>query len=625
MASRIEEAIENIKNGVVEGFEDFYLLTYQDTYMDIHSTSSDEVYIWEIVKRVYKDVWNHADKIPSAALTREWMRTVIEKVSIEYNPRKPITEFKDFDGMVHHSRLEEKAETILISIEDELGFLNPEIEDEMGPLEKLVIGEEETSTSQGEKKKGDRRAMIALLAGTVLVTAASIAIIKLFPNQSSTASTNTTLATVATSGGKSETKVDPQQPVFGWNQYTQGWRYRKPEGHFVTDNWLDDKGQLYYFDDTGYMVTGEKQIGEQIFTFSDRGALERINRDYSLEINDTDLGRQLEQYGLTDQKNHIIDESIVKNGEWNYFLMQEGNNQYPDLMRLKEGENRLELISDQVRGYVIVGDNVWYCKDDKMLYFVSSNEATIQGTEAAQTTPETTAAAAAGAVDTALVREENNQYILKDASGNPESGSTKQIGTRIYNLDAGKITTVSRIPTRVGNMQVMKSNVKMDNNIYTLDGQKYLTQGQWITDMCVANNDLYYATVVRFDAAKIPISQIYKVDLTNKKKTKLTGQFKGKVDTMYYYPENASVMVEYSDADGNENYGKLAAYSIGEGTLSSINDDTQRAAKGSPANSKVKMIISEGNLLYCYLQDATKSQTLVLDINQKSPMPMVGD
>lgn len=105
----------------------------------------------------------------------------------------------------------------------------------------------------------------------------------------------------------------------------------------------------------------------------------------------------------------------------------------------------------------------------------------------------------------------------------------------------------------------------------------------------------------------------------------MTGQFKGKVDTMYYYPENASVMVEYSDADGNENYGKLAAYSIGEGTLSSINDDTQRAAKGSPANSKVKMIISEGNLLYCYLQDATKSQTLVLDINQKSPMPMVGD
>ena len=66
----------------MEGFEDFYLLTYQDTYMDIHSTSSDEVYIWEIVKRVYKDVWNHADKIPSAALTREWMRTVIEKVQL---------------------------------------------------------------------------------------------------------------------------------------------------------------------------------------------------------------------------------------------------------------------------------------------------------------------------------------------------------------------------------------------------------------------------------------------------------------------------------------------------------------------------------------------------------------
>ena len=51
-----------------------------------------------------------------------------------------------------------------------------------------------------------------------------------------------------------DTKDEPKD---GWNETDKGWMYYLDEKEYVTDQWKDIEGFLYYLDSDGIMATGE--------------------------------------------------------------------------------------------------------------------------------------------------------------------------------------------------------------------------------------------------------------------------------------------------------------------------------------------------------------------------------
>lgn len=73
-------------------------------------------------------------------------------------------------------------------------------------------------------------------------------------------------------------KVDLDRWIVPGKTYHQGWKlengrwwYRNLDGSYPASQWKEDKGQLYYFDEQGYMVTGWKKLSNQWYYFFQNG------------------------------------------------------------------------------------------------------------------------------------------------------------------------------------------------------------------------------------------------------------------------------------------------------------------------------------------------------------------
>lgn len=58
-----------------------------------------------------------------------------------------------------------------------------------------------------------------------------------------------------------------------WIQSGSYWRYRHSDGTYTTNDFENINGQMYYFDASGYMVTGWKQIGSDWYYFNSAGVM----------------------------------------------------------------------------------------------------------------------------------------------------------------------------------------------------------------------------------------------------------------------------------------------------------------------------------------------------------------
>ena len=58
-----------------------------------------------------------------------------------------------------------------------------------------------------------------------------------------------------------------------WIQSGSYWRYRHSDGTYTTNDFENINGQTYYFDASGYMVTGWKQIGSDWYYFNSAGVM----------------------------------------------------------------------------------------------------------------------------------------------------------------------------------------------------------------------------------------------------------------------------------------------------------------------------------------------------------------
>lgn len=606
MTKRLWYAIEGIKKKNIDSFEEFFFLTHKGMYQYLRAFEEEEEKVWEYLKQVYVKVWRDSQLLPEEDLDSWHRRMVLQVTDMDESalPQK--------GKVTPNQNLEEQFETFFVEIEDELGFLDSEgyyLEDE--------AEEKKTDIDTKQSKETNWKWMSITIAGTLLMIAIVLVIrvidvskkdAKTLLETKPILTTTATETTVLESSEKYENANDANAAAFGWNKYKDGWKYKKEDGNFILENWLEDEGKVYYLNESGYMVVGEVRLGMQNFTFDKSGELEEISRfTYDIEQNETDLGRQLSQQGMSDLKGYIVDNSIVNQGGWIYYLSKEDSEGLPNFYRLQDGVGVLEEIAHGVQGYVLVGDHAWYYKDEKMQYFMTLNQAD-------------------AATENAMVSDSNERFILKDENGNPVSrqeSESVQIGPRIYHLSHGAIVSVERIPTTLGSYTFIRSNVDYDNNIYTEDGKKFLTQGYWITDMCLVGNELYYATIIRFDAQKKPVSQLYKIDINTKERRAISGIFDGRINKMYYYPENGAIFMEHSPIGREHTYGGVLEYNIQENKLYAISDGEQRTAKNASDQSRLKVITTDADNLYAYIEEGTYNpNTKDMDVSAISTLQL---
>ena len=134
-SSKLSKAIEKTRAGSLNGLEELYLLSYKDTYADIRFSVEDEEYIWNIIRDVYIQVYERHEGMPEESLLRQWLRILIKEVARK-KEGVTIENFPDIDGEADASMseaIEPKANTTLISIEEQLGLLDKDYEDVESP------------------------------------------------------------------------------------------------------------------------------------------------------------------------------------------------------------------------------------------------------------------------------------------------------------------------------------------------------------------------------------------------------------------------------------------------------------------------------------------------------------
>ena len=95
---------------------------------------------------------------------------------------------------------------------------------------------------------------------------------------------------------------------------------------------------------------------------------------------------------------------------------------------------------------------------------------------------------------------------------------------------------------------------------------------------------------------------------------------------MYYYPEIASIFMEYYPLALNNTYGRVLDYNLSENKLYLILDEAERGVKGASALSRLKVVTTEGKDLYCYIEEGIyNEQTKDMQVSSMSTVTLNTD
>ena len=588
-------AVLQTRNGEIPGFEDLYLLTCRNTLADIRVTVSDEELMWSIFREVYKQIWERRENIPEAGIIRPWIRVLLKEEA-----RKQGVVIGEFAAETDREPVkapDEKTASALLRIEEE--------------LELLTLPEEIT----GKKRTGSLPlAILRLMFSLVgLGVAAAAAVFLLQPVRKSADALRSTEDNAPTRQAiqvDAEGETEEPEILYGWNETREGRRYRDADGSFRESSFLEDGESLYYLDENGYAATGSRQFGNQNFVFDDDGVLKIISRSYGREQNETVLSVQMKEYGREEEAVYIVNDSIILDSGWIYYLYSDGTEGgLPVLLRMKMESDVTEMIADHVTGYTVQEHGVWYCVNNEVHRFGKETDAVAVG-------------------EGYTVEEEDDGWHLKDSFGrNVEGvGGYETINSRIYRLEDGLVTNVRPDTPKVGTYSFRTADAGHSNAVLLGDGSTYLQQGEAVDCVGVIGTTLYYSVIMQ--GGDEPVSQIWSVDVYEGGAQAVSGTFRGRVRSMYQFPESEAILMDYRPGDSGSVYGKLGIITGKKAYV--LEDDSVR--EESSGNDQILPVWTRDGKALCYLNETSgtaasdgtvrtlKSKAIELDLSNRSSL-----
>ena len=426
-----------------------------------------------------------------------------------------------------------------------------------------------------------------------------------------------------------------EEPSVGWNETGHGWMYYLDEKSFVENQWKDIDGFLYYFDGDGFMVTGQLRQDGQIYTLHDtKGYLKNIevDLDYVPESTGENLDslvrtnafwcflKEEEGTGLfktilyrktVENKIMVLGgetspEKTTRNsmrayGDYVYYLPKVKESQLTrlseaekglcdKLFRMRPGSDVKELIAEQVDGYMVLNDTIYYAQ-------AGSIHSAVSGVEIATGEGKYT------------VEIKDDSCYLVDELGNPavsDNGDSVAVGDRIYRIEEdGKIKYVKHGQLTIDGSTYYLSgsgtkatvNSKKDSNDTVLIRETYGVQSY-----CIVDNQIYYSSYVDKGFGGEWYSRIFKTDLNGQNKQALSEPFPGVIQNMYYYEEEGEIFGEYHPSIWNGSYGVAAVISR-DGAIYKINDESARTGKHVDGNDMLEIVMAKDGKVICLWHD----------------------
>lgn len=578
---QLSVAVLQTRDAEISGFEDFYLLTWQNTYADIKASVQDEETAWNILRDVYAEVWKRKENMPEAGIIRPWIRVLIKDVTKQI-PGRAIEDFPSgTEKTLPTGRLlDDRALSVLISTEERLGILN----------EAEIRAEDRRRRKLEKQERNIPAAVIRILASAAVTVMAAAAIFNVSRavGKSRMQITRAETEMFASSALKQQKTVagneETEAVQYGWNKSATGKRYRKTDGTFAEEEWLEDGGVLYYFDRSSFMVTGQVQIDGQQCVFGSSGALTSISRKSTPETKDTILTAQMKIFARESELTAVVADSVTVDGDWIYFLKKDFQSVTPPaLMRFSKNSGLEEMVVDQAEGYILTEQDVWYSRDGAVLRFRKADAGTAVGSSGF------------------ILSENGGKFYLKDIYGKTVTGTGgfETIGDRTYRVQDGLIKYVKPAVRSIGSKTFLLSAANAGNRIFLSDGSIYLEQGQAIDCFTTVGNRLYYSALMEMDGNQ-PESQIWQINVDTGQRAEVTGLFPGRMQNMYYYSDQASVYMEYTPGEAGSISGGIAVLNAG-GQLYRLN-----SSQGS--DEVAELIWVESGKVSCYLHRCSEKR-----------------
>lgn len=576
-ASKLSLAIAGVRYNNISSFEDFYILTYREVYDEIACFMEEEKDIWQILKYVYIGLWDKAGSIPEENLIRPWLKILIKNEL----KKQGFTELPDISDMpgersfVEDKKREAKAMGILLELEEDLGFLEEE-KDEDGLNLRFIL------FSVGS---------LCIIAITLFLVIFNLNQLqeetgKLIQNPKEEQAFYTTKEALTIEDAQAERK-------YGWNEDTKGKKYLQNNGEFVVFSYMEYMGDLYYFDEEGYLVSENTVVDGRDLTIKD-GKISSISMPMNTGGDDTYLSRFLVQYGYDNIKEAVIEKSILPEGN-RIFYMAKTKSGLAALLRLDTTGGYMEILETDISGYVSLDDTIWISKQGESGFVLKSILKTAEGE--------------------ALKKEysigiENDSYVLYDIFGDViQSDENLNLGTRVYKLDeSGAIKYV-----KPGKQSIGAYTFTISDNHIMANSAIFLTEGICIDAFCVVGDYIYYVAETGMEG-DVPISGMYRIDVNTMEREALGEEFKGVVNEMYYYSDTSKIYMEYLPSLTGTLRGGVGIFDIYTHSFH-ITGEISAAL----TSYMYEVIMVENNSIYTYLHEVEATEDgSVRDLSKKT-------
>lgn len=428
-----------------------------------------------------------------------------------------------------------------------------------------------------------------------------------------------------------------EKPKAGWNETDEGWKYYLDEKNLVTDQWKVIDGFLYHFGDDGIMDTGEWKEEGQIFTLHDtKGYLKNIETDLDYVPESTGenldslvrtnafwcylkeeegagpfktiLYRRTVENKVMELGGEVSPERTTRNsmrayGDYVYFLPKVKESQLSrlteaekglcdKLFRMIPGRNTKELIAENVGGYLVLDNTIYYAQNGQIQSAVSGVEVST------------------GEERYSVLIKDDSCYLV-DELGNPavaEDGDSISIGDRIYRIEEdGKIKYVKRgQPVIDGRTYYLSGSGTKSSVSVKQDGSDsvVIRENYGVQSYCIVDNQIYYSSYVDKGTGGEWYSQIFKTDLDGQNKQAVSERFPGVMQNMYYYEEEGEIFAEYNPAIWKQAYG-VAALISRDGNIYSLNDASARTGKKVDGNDMLEIVMAKDGKVICLWHDCS--------------------
>ena len=434
-----------------------------------------------------------------------------------------------------------------------------------------------------------------------------------------------------------ETKETDQ---LGWEETEDGWKYKIDEKTYAVDQWLEIKGFLYHFDDKGIMATGQWKGDGQIFTCHDvKGYLKNIEPDPNyvpedtgedmdsfirtnafwcyLDSEDTGLFKTILYKKTVDNKvkplgNEKNPEKATKNslrayGDYVYYLpkvaeskrsslSEEEKERCDVLVRMIPGQNTKEIIAENVDGYLVLDETIYYAQEGKIHTATSGTE-----TELSE-----------GGYQ---VKIDGDACYLVNALGKPVTSAGSAgiiVEDRVYKVDEnGKISYVKKNPVAAddSSYELQGTGSQMQLVRRSSSGSKTIARADYgVQSYCIVDNSIFFSAYVEKTADGKWYSRIYKTDLNGKEKKVVSGIFPGAVFNLYYFESQGEIYGEYHPKIWENAYGVVVNVKQ-DGTIYAVKDSSERTGKKVTGNDMIEILALQDGKMIGYWHDCNWSRT----------------